>query len=66
MCHADERLTPPGRLDARVEQLKGLKESVDAISPVFARFANELADAQKAQLQGVLNLSPSEQRSVSQ
>src|SRR5262249_367490 len=46
MCHADERLTPPGRLDARVEQLKGLKESIDAISPVFARFANELADAQ--------------------
>jgi hypothetical protein len=60
-------LTPPGRLDARAEQLKALRESVDTISPPLVEFENELTDAQKAQLQGVLNLSnPSERRSVSQ
>jgi len=67
VCSVDERLTPPGRLDARAEQLKALRESVDAISPALAAFENQLTDAQKAQLQGVLNLSnQSERRSVSQ
>jgi hypothetical protein len=67
VCNLDERLTPPGRLDARAEQLKALRESVDAISPALAVFENQLTDAQKAQLQGVLNLSnQSERRSVSQ
>jgi hypothetical protein len=66
-CHADDRFTPPARLEARQEQLKALQQSIDAISPVFSRFEDELSDPQKAQLRGVLNLSdPVGQRSVSQ
>ena len=63
MCN-DDRFTPPGRLDARAEQLKALKESVEAISPALSRFDTELTDKQKAQLRGILNLSNT-QRSVS-
>ena len=67
VCHADDRFTPPGRLEARQQQLKALAQSVDAISPVFSRFENELTDPQKAQLRGVLNLSNTiVQRSVRQ
>jgi len=67
-CNAENRrFTPPGRLEARQQQLKALAQSVDAISPAFSRFENNLTDAQKAQLGGVLNLSnTSGQRSVSQ
>jgi LTXXQ motif family protein len=66
-CHADDRFTPPARLEARQEQLKALQQSIDAISPVFSRFEVELTDPQRAQLRGVLNLSDSvAQRSVSQ
>ena len=66
-CHADDRFTPPGRLEARQEQLQALEQSIDAISPVFSRFEDELTDPQRAQLRGVLNLSDSvAQRSVSQ
>jgi len=66
-CDADDRFTPPGRLEAREEQLKALQESVEAISPPFSRFESELTDTQKAQLRGVLNLSNTiGQRSVRQ
>jgi hypothetical protein len=66
-CHADDRLTAPGRLDAREEQLKALQQGVDAISPKYSRFEDELTDSQKAQLAGVLNLSRTiDQRSVRQ
>jgi hypothetical protein len=66
-CDADDRFTPPGRLDTRAEQLKALKESVEAISPALSRFDNELTDNQKAQLRGMLNLSnKTGQRSVRQ
>jgi hypothetical protein len=66
-CDADDRFTPPGRLEAREEELKALQQSVEAISPAFSRFENELTDAQKAQLRGVLNLSNTiRQRSVRQ
>jgi hypothetical protein len=66
-CDADDRLTPPGRLEAREEELKALHQSVEAISPASSRFENELTDSQKAQLRGVLNLSnTSGQRSVRQ
>ena len=44
VCHADDRFTPPGRLEARQEQLKAVAQSVDAISPVFSRFEDELTD----------------------
>jgi hypothetical protein len=56
-CDADDRFTPPGRLEAREEQLKAVQESVEAISLPFSRFESELTDTQKAQLRGVLNLS---------
>jgi hypothetical protein len=66
-CDADDRFTPSGRLEARQEELKAIQQSVEAISPTFSRFENELNDAQKAQLQGVLNLSKTnERRSVMQ
>jgi hypothetical protein len=53
--------------EARQQQLKALAQSVDATSPAFFRFENNLTDAQKSQLGGVLNLSnTSGQRSVSQ
>ena len=67
MCNTEDRFTPPGRLEARQQQLKALAQSVDAISPVFARFEDELTDPQKAQLRGILNLSNTiGQRSVRQ
>jgi hypothetical protein len=56
-CHADDHFTPPGRLDAREEELKALQQSVDSISPEVSRFEDQLTDSQKAQLRGVLNLS---------
>jgi hypothetical protein len=56
-CDADDRFTPPGRLEAREDELKALQQSVEAISPAFSRFESELTDTQKAQLRGVLNLS---------
>ena len=66
-CDADDRFTPSGRIEARERQLKALQESVDAISPAFSRFENEISDTQKAQLRGVLNLSNTNgQRSVRQ
>ena len=66
-CDADDRFTPLGRLEAREQQLKALQESVDAISPAFSRFENELTDSQKTQLRGVLDLSNTiGQRSVRQ
>jgi len=66
MCNADDRFTPPGRLDSRQQQLKDLAQSVDAISPAFSRFENDLTDSQKAQLQGILSLPNNGQRSVRQ
>ena len=67
MCNTDDRFTPPGRLDARAEQLKALRESVEAMSPALSRFDTELTDKQKAQLRGILNLSNTiGQRSVRQ
>jgi hypothetical protein len=32
-CHADDHFTPPGRLDAREEELKAWQQSVDSILP---------------------------------
>ena len=66
-CNADDRFTPSGRLEAREDELKALQQSVEAISPPFSRFERELTDAQRAQLQGVLNLpNTTERRSVRQ
>jgi LTXXQ motif family protein len=56
VCHADDRFTPPGRLEAREQQLKVLAQSVDIISPAFSRFEDDLTDPQKAQLRGISNL----------
>jgi LTXXQ motif family protein len=67
VCHADDRFTPTGRLEARELQLKTLAQSVDAISPAFSRFEDSLTDPQKAQLRGILNLpNTTGQRSVRQ
>jgi hypothetical protein len=66
-CHADDRFTPTGRLESREQQLKALAQSVEAISPVFFRFEDDLTDPQKAQLRGILNLpNTTGQRSVRQ
>ena len=67
VCNANNRLTPPGRLQTREEQLKALAQSADAISPVFSRFEDDLSDSQKAQLRGIVNLPiTTDQRSVRQ
>jgi LTXXQ motif family protein len=67
MCRADDPLTPTGRLENRQQQLKALAQSVDALTPLFSRFEDDLTDPQKAQLRGVVNLSnPVAQRAVSQ
>ena len=67
VCHADDRFTPPGRLEAREQQLKALAHSVDGISPAFSRFEDDLTDPQKAHLRGILNLpNTTGQRSVRQ
>jgi len=56
-CNADDRFTPPGRLEARQVQLEALQQGVDAIRPVFSRFESELTDVQRARLGSVVNVS---------
>ena len=56
-CNADDRFTPPGRLEARQVQLEALQQGIDAIRPVFSRFESELTDVQKARLGSVVNVS---------
>ena len=56
-CNADERFTPPGRLEARQDQLQALQQGIDAIRPVFSQFESELTDVQKAKLGRVVNVS---------
>ena len=36
VCDADDHITPPGRLDARIDQLNALRESVEAIRPLLS------------------------------
>ena len=56
-CNADDRLTPPGRLEARQNQLEALQNGIEAIRPAFARFESGLTDVQKAKLGGLMNMS---------
>jgi hypothetical protein len=56
-CIADDRFTPPGRLEARQDALKALQKGVDAIRPVFSEFESELTDVQKAKLGRLINVS---------
>jgi hypothetical protein len=56
-CNADDRFTPPGRLEARQVQLEALQQGIDAIRPVFSRFESELTDVQKARLGSLVNVS---------
>jgi hypothetical protein len=56
-CIADDRFTPPGRLEARQDALEALKKGIDAICPVFSQFESELTDIQKAKLGRVVNAS---------
>jgi hypothetical protein len=56
-CNADDRFTPPGRLEARQIQLEALQQGIDGIRPVFSRFESELTDVQKARLGSLVNVS---------
>jgi hypothetical protein len=56
-CIADDRFTPPGRLEARQDALEALHKGVDAIRPAFSQFESELTDVQKAKLGRVVNAS---------
>jgi hypothetical protein len=56
-CVADDRFTPPGRLEARQDALEALKKGIDAIRPVFSQFESKLTDVQKAKLGRVVNVS---------
>jgi hypothetical protein len=56
-CNADDRFTPPGRLEARQDALEALQKGIDAIRPAFSQFENELTDVQKAKLGRVVNVS---------
>ena len=56
-CNADDRFTPPGRLEARQVQLEALQQGIDGIRPVFSRFESELTDVQKARLGSVVDVS---------
>jgi len=56
-CNADDRFTPPGRLEARQDALEALQKGIDAIRPAFSQFVNELTDVQKAKLGRVVNVS---------
>ena len=47
-CNADDRFTPPGRIEARQDQLEALQKGIDAIRPVFSQFESQLTDVQKA------------------
>src|SRR6516164_2589214 len=56
-CIADDRFTPPGRLEARQDALEALKKGIDAIRPAFSQFESELTDVQRAKLGRVVNVS---------
>jgi hypothetical protein len=56
-CIAEDRFTPPGRLEARQDALEALQKGIDAIRPVFSQFESELTDVQKAKLGRVVNVS---------
>ena len=56
-CVADDRFTPPGRLEARQVELEALQQGIDAIRPAFSRFESELTDVQKARLGSLVNVS---------
>lgn len=62
-CIAEDRFTPPGRLEARQDALEALQKGIDAIRPVFSQFESELTDVQKARLGRVVNV-PTEITSV--
>jgi hypothetical protein len=62
-CIAEDRFTPPGRLEARQDALEALQKGIDAIRPVFSQFESELTDVQKAKLGRVVNV-PTEITSV--
>ena len=56
-CIAEDRLTPPGRLEARQDALEALKKGIDAIRPAFSQFESELTDVQRAKLGRAVNVS---------
>jgi len=59
VCDADDHITPPGRLDGRIDQLNTLQQSVDTIRPLLSQFESELTEEQAARLSGLVTLSPS-------
>ena len=58
VCDADDHITPPGRVDARIAQLNALQQSVEAIRPLLSQFESELTEEQAARLSGLVTLSP--------
>jgi hypothetical protein len=58
VCDADDHITPPGRIDARIEQLNALQQSIATIRPLLAQFESELTEEQAARLSGLVTLSP--------
>lgn len=58
VCDGDNHITPPGRVDARIDQLNALQQSVETIRPLLSQFESELTDEQAARLSGLVTLSP--------
>ena len=58
VCDADDHITPPGRLDGRIDQLNSLQQSVDIIRPLLSQFERDLTEEQAARLSGLVTLSP--------
>jgi hypothetical protein len=56
-CIAEDRFTPPGRLEARQDALEALQKAIDAIRPVFSQFESALTDVQRAKLSRVVKVS---------
>lgn len=57
----DDALTPVSRLDSELSRIDALRRCVDAIAPALAGFINALNDAQNAQLNSILGMSPQSQ-----
>ena len=55
--YAEDRFTPPGRLEARQKALETLQKGIDAIRPVFSQFESALTDVQRAKLSRVVKVS---------
>jgi hypothetical protein len=57
-CPADNRLTPPGHLDAEREKMRALRNGINAIAPILAHFEDTLNADEKKSFDAMVNSFP--------